>query len=671
MPDPRDSFSALLRQNPVDSTATFPYAKLVPRIEWVGTRNEWGQPDVGDWDRSKNMAFREWINERGATDDLDRKLILQVCARDPLFFINAFLWIKQESPVPADLPFITWERQEQYLELSVRKRREVESDVTGKVRFDLLSDKCREVGWTWLNLAEGLHIIRFIPGSTALIGSRVDYDVDKRGASKTLYWKLDYFIEKLPPWMMPAEYWNAKKGHPIPSIKHRGDKRLTIPGFGTMLGSPTHENFGRSGRYQWMLPDEFAHVDRGQVGMGDKIWSATTATCRSRRPVSTPNGRNNKFCQLRHSLPSEVFDIFTVHWYDDPAKMVGGYRLKDSMEIGPVTLHEGDWWSPWAESTRKAYDNDALFAQEILLSYEGVGGCFYEGQLPRIKHEQVKEPVLTGNVKLKDDGKGPRIGEIKSDPISYFRAWERFEDGVQWKTGRYVLGIDVASGSRNQEGRGASNSVVCIGRIEGKRLVKVAQYMTHGLAPHLFARVVCAIGWSFRGSLGQPAYAIWERNGPGEIMGNSLLYELNYPGSCVFWETSANAGVSVPGFQMNTHRKGDGTLVGSKVNVFNEHLAWLETGDYTEPSYDTYREMEQYTYTEDAGAEFAKRRRSMDPSEGRDNHGDSVIGTVLMIWAAREIRKQSENLTSEFEAPRLSVGWAQARVKREASKAWR
>lgn len=640
-------------------------------MAWVGTLNDDGMPDEGIWDRSANEAFRKWIDECGAGSEAERKLIFQCCARDPLFFINAFLWIKQESPVPADLPFITWKRQEEYLELSVRKRLEVEADVTGQKRFDLLSDKPREVGWTWLNEAEGLHIVRFTPGATGLVGSRVDYDVDKRGASKTLFWKLDYFIEKLPKWFMPAEYWSPSKGYPTPSIRHRADKRISIPGFGTMLGSPTHENFGRSGRYQWMLPDEFAHVDRGQIGMGDRIWSATTATCRSRRVISTPNGRNNKFCSLRHSEPNEVFGTFTVHWYDDPLKTVGAYRLKEPKQIGPVTLQEGDWWSPWADGMRKAYDNDSLFAQEILLSYEGVGGCFYEGLLQRIKHEQVKEPFFVGHIKMEPGSSGPRVSGIMAAVDGFFSCWERWEDGFKWKPGQYVMAIDVASGSRDMGGRGASNSVACLGRLEGDRLVKVAQYAVHGLAPHLFAKVACALGWSFCGGKGQPAFAIWERNGPGETMGNSLMTECGYPSGGVYWETSANAGTARPGFQMNTNRRGDGTLAGSKVNVFYEHLRWLENGNYQEPSYATYVEMEQYVNVEDGGAEFARRRRSLDPSEARDNHGDTVIGTVLMVWGARELLSLNSTAKIEEQPPVGSVAYYQRKMKKAMSNAWR
>lgn len=666
------TFAEFLRAAPAGTSDVFPYAHLVPRFQWRGTRNEFDQPDEGQWDWSANLAFRAWINNRGEHDKQDRRLIFEVCEKDPLFFINSFLMIKQESPVPADLPFLTWGRQEEYLALSVGKRRWVEADMTGRRRYDIASEKPREVGWTWLNLAEGLHIARFVKGATALIGSRVDYDVDKRGASKTLFWKLDYFIEHLPLWMMPSNYWNTTRGHPYPATRVRTDKMIAIPGFGTILGSPTHENFGRSGRYQWIMPDEFAHVDRGQIGMGEKIWAATTQTCRSRRPISTPAGRSNKFAEFQKMGKSDVFELFTVRWHDDPLKMVGAYRLTEPKTIGPVTLQPGDWWSPWAETSRTAYGNDRLFAQEILLSYEGVGGSFYEALIPTVKHEQVKHPVWVGNIRI-DESKSPKITKLVADPEGFLTLWELptlINGEWRWPQGWYIHGIDVASGGRIVGSKGASSSVVVIGRFENNKVTKIGQYKVSGLMAHLFSRVVHAIGLACPTAQG-PAKLIWERNGPGETMGNVLLKECGYPGHRVYWEHSKSAGCSVPGFAMTTGRTKDGRLTGSKVNVFNNHIKWMQAEDYTEPSADTCAEMEQYVSTDDGGAEHVSRKSSLNLSSRKDNHGDTVIGTVLMIWEAKQLRDNFSETTIQRVPPRTSMADIHNRVRRQKADLWR
>src|SRR5262245_12752798 len=91
------TFSDMIQAATLDTSKTFPYAHLVPRFQWIGTYNEFNQPEEGNWDWNANLRFREWIDKRGEEDTADRRLILDVCEKDPLFFINAFLWIKQES----------------------------------------------------------------------------------------------------------------------------------------------------------------------------------------------------------------------------------------------------------------------------------------------------------------------------------------------------------------------------------------------------------------------------------------------------------------------------------------------------------------------------------------------------------------------------------------------
>jgi hypothetical protein len=259
------TFESALRELASDKSELFPFARMIPD------------------DRKANLEWREWVLRCAARSQNEKNLIKEACARDLLFFIKGFLWIKQESPSVADLPFIPWEKQVEYLRVLAETRMAVETDESGLTRGDVGTDKPRWHGWTWLNLAEGLHIALFTPGSTGLVGSRNEQDVDKRGSSKSLFWKLDYFIEHLPDWMVPQEYWNKKDGKPNPSMRYRNNLKISIPGCGTILGSATHENFGRSGRFAWMMLDEFAHVDRGQKGMGDKIWGSTTSTCYLRR----------------------------------------------------------------------------------------------------------------------------------------------------------------------------------------------------------------------------------------------------------------------------------------------------------------------------------------------------------------------------------------------------
>jgi len=643
-------FLEKVRAAGIDSSALCPFDPLVPK------------------EREANLEWRKWLTEC-AEDPEDRGYLVDACRRDLRFFINSFLWIKQEEPRPKDLPFILWSRQSEYVDLLCETRKAVAEDETGSVRGDIVSDKPRRIGWSWLNLAEGLHVVRFTPGATGIIGSRVAEDVDKPGSSKTLFWKLDYFIEYLPVWLWPNEYWHKRLGHPVPSMKYRSTFKLIVPGGGVMLGGTTQSNFARSGGFAWMMLDEFAHVDRGQAGMGDRVWSGTQP-CRLRRALSTPAGRDNKFARLRFSKDSSV-KRFTVKWSDDPAKTVGIYTLTVPMAIGPITLEPGELWSPFMESARAGDDTDALFAQEMLLSYEGIGGMFYDAMMPRVKL-QVKDPIWRGNVKLTEDPRRPRVLRLEEDRQGFLEVWEPWGDGYVWPSAPMIMAADVASGSRDREGRGASNSVLVFGRIEGQKLIKMAQYMTHGLMPHLFARIACALGWCFpitvtRSSSTFPAFGIWELQGPGEFFGNTLTGELSYPN---YYVELTKSGMKHIGFHMGLYRQPDGTMAGSKVNVFNEHKQWLQEGWYEEPSFDTYREMEQYKYTEDAGPQHVAVKTALDPSLGRANHGDSVIATVLMVWAAKEMREQGVSRDIEADPPPGTLAFYHKERRHRTAGAW-
>ena len=645
MADFPNSFEDLIKSDPPDMDERFPFARYVPQ------------------DRAENLEFREWLHDRGFVSGRERSLITQACARDMLFFISAFLRIKQESPLPADLPFIPWDTQRDYLELLYDTRKAVMDDPEGLTRGDVGTDKPRWHGWSWLNLAEGLHVAMFTPGSTGLIGSREENDVDKTGSSKSLFWKLDYFIEHLPRWMVPDCYWSRTRGYPTPSKAYRSKLKFHFPDKGTMLGGATHENFGRSGRYAWMMLDEFSHVDRGQLGMGDKIWTSTTSTCLLRRVLSTPFGKSNKFAKLRFSGDIQWFTTF---WFDDPVKRNKGYKLTYDMDVGPVRLHRGDLWSPWCESARKAMNDDRLFAQEILLSYEGTESLYFEASLTIIKSKQVAKPVWIGNVKIGDNA---RIASLEGDESGFLKLWEPFGDGHTWKRGVYVSGVDVASGSRDKEGRGASNSVSAIGRLEGEKLVKIAEYATHGLMPWIFARIVHALGWCFLTERGLPAYQVVESNGPGDYVISELLYKYGYPN----YYLDPNSRGEKAGFHMQIVRgkNSAGDLSGSKIDSFEEHRRWLAEGLYEEPSFDTYREMEQYQYSPDAGPYHVQEKNTLDTGQARSNHGDFVVATTMMIWGARTLLKDMRKGIKDAPPPPGTLAWHIRDRKRNAAGAWR
>lgn len=635
------SFSEIVQAVDPSPDCLFPFAPFVPT------------------DPVENAAFREWLWDRGARFPGEREAIKFACSRDLLFFVNAFLSIKQERPVPADLPFITWPKQQDFLALLASTQRKVTHDKTGSVRGDIRAEKPREVGWTWLCCAEVIHAILFIPNCTCLLGSRVAYNVDGSGGgnsdlkpTETLFGKLDYYLEHLPTWFLPRGYW---RDDGMAARKYRTTMRISIPGGGKAIGSPTHKSFGRSGRFFIMLLDEFAHVDQDRPGISDHIWGCTSSTCSLRRAVSTPCGKNNKFAKLKGNKDIEQF---VVHWYDDPAKMHGAYKLEAPMTIGSATLQIGEWWAPWAEMERRRTDNDNLFAQEILLSYEGTGGPYFVPSTMRIVNQSVLHPLYRGGLLITaQDGLHPRVMRFQPDTSGCFSLWHRLlEDGKPEPRRMYGIAADVATGVRGSDGRGASNSVLCIGDLQSGE--KIAEYVTATLLPHQLARVAVALAYWYAGNDRNPARMIWEANGPGGPFGAVVTEELNFTNVFrhqLLSDASAKS-VRPAGFFKSGGDRGSG------VKLFADFTKAIETGRYIERSSQTTLEMAQYICQNDSSAVFAGSLSSLDPSGARSNHGDTVIASALLVQLIYEFAGQVEEEVVQY-APWGSIAAEERRLE--------
>lgn len=599
----------------------------------------------------KNQDFRDDLFRIGQEDEDERKLIIKACEMDFLFFVNAFGWIKQESPVPADLPFITWPKQNEGAQVVVELRRQVESDPKKITRGDFWCGKCREVGASWLFCVyQQLWEVMFTDGLTNLSGSRRAEDVDKPGASKSTFWKIEYAIDHLPLWMIPAGYY-VKKYLPekrIPNKLFNIERKISIPAKGTILGETTQENFGRQGRYGKVDLDEFGHADDGQPGMGEYIWTSCQATTKRRNAISTPNGEGNKFASLRHVPESREFRKFEISWWDDPVKARGKYWVEEGLPWAPC------WWSNWAEAERKAMDNDALFGQEYMLSFSGVGGSYYgDMRIAQIRTTQIKHPLHRGNVILNEN---KRIQEIVLDNKGFLKVWH---SDLPPKPGRYVCGIDIAQGNQDEGGKGASNSCIAIGLITGKdRVVKVAQYTVAGLLAHKFAALAVPICYYYCSPAGYPAFMVPEANGPGEAFIGTVINDLHFP-NCYYRTNKDGSG----GFGFYTQmKKVADQWTGSRKWLFDTHKEWLATGQYEEPCEETLMEMEQYKTTPEGGAEHVRSKSVLDASQARDNHGDTVIATALMIWGAKYLGEQPEQGTVA-NAPLFSIQWAKDRQR--------
>ena len=147
------------------------------------------------------------------------------------------------------------------------------------------------MGATWTILVALLWHWIFVPNFNALIGSRKEDEVDKKGDVDTHFERMRCILRRLP-----AEF----KARQLPwydERKHAGYMTLKNPKTGAQItGESTNSAFSRQGRYNCCWVDEFAVID---PALQNEIWKAMGDSTPCRIVSSTPMGAGNKFHQLR------------------------------------------------------------------------------------------------------------------------------------------------------------------------------------------------------------------------------------------------------------------------------------------------------------------------------------------------------------------------------------
>ncbi|MCK5604749.1 hypothetical protein KAR91_22860, partial [Candidatus Pacearchaeota archaeon] len=272
-----------------------------------------------------NLAFRRKMIELGASSFEAAKELWIMCKRDPLFYINTFVFTYDPRRQPSALPFITYEYQDEaILELN---------EAVGN--YDLFIEKSRDMGASWLCLFVPQYRFQFHDLQSFLMVSRKEDLVDKTEDPDCLFWKVDFIHENQPAWLRPRV--NRNKLH-----------IYNLDNGSTIDGSSTTGDVGRGGRRTAILLDEFASVDDGYA-----VLAATRDTTTCRLFNSTPKGTGNAFYDMK------MTDIrkLRMHWSQHPIKAEGLYTSKDGQLIiiddrhnhaeGYEFILDGKLRSPW------------------------------------------------------------------------------------------------------------------------------------------------------------------------------------------------------------------------------------------------------------------------------------------------------------------------------------
>lgn len=561
-----------------------------------------------------------------AKDRRSRERLRKMCAEDLLFYLTTFVSIYQGKGrlgKPRPVPFLPYEFQAETLTVLWKCMHDDQEDVRIK--------KNRQMGGTYMVVAIIEHAWHFMPDLRFLLGSRKQEALDgsMRGAEKGGEWdkllpKIDYVHLHEPNWLLPNGYVPRRE-------PYRKSMRIINPENHSIIEAESaNPNWGRGGVYYAMAFDEHAHTD-----VGREVVSSSSQASECHIWFSSPNGPSTAFAMLGRTDIRQV----DLNWWYHP-------DYARDMTWDPA---EGDRSrkSPWLMRELGRIGHDAMLANnEIWADETQSAGCFYTEAFDVILgtggHEPtVRAPTLVGEIDFEVGEQGPIPTRWVDQDGGRWKLWCHLDEkGDPPGDERYILGVDVAAGSRDElTGRGMSNSTIAV--LGETSRSKVAEYATHGVPPHRFAEIVVAAARWFRGCE-QHGYIIWDARGPGAQLGDVIVQEYGVTDNIYYHQmerrtsTGSKVRVPTPGWQVPGSRP-------HALAVWGAHVRMLWKGEYLERSIETVEEMRHFNHNPSGGAPIhSASRTEVDPSGARENHGDRTTATVIACLELKERQSRPE-----------------------------
>ncbi|MCK5018041.1 MAG: hypothetical protein KAS32_13375 [Candidatus Peribacteraceae bacterium] len=211
-----------------------------------------------------------------------------------------------QNDLPTTMPFITFERQDQFISFLLACLADQEAG---------LVEKSRDIGATWLSCAFSIWLWLFVPGAAVGWGSRKEALVDKIGDPDSIFEKMRIIINYLPRFFWPVGF-DLKK--------HATYMRIINPENGATITGEAGDNIGRGGRKLLYFKDESAHYERPE-----RIEAALADNTNVQIDISSVHGTANIFARRRQAgaiwepgkeIALGTVRVFIFDWRDHPAK---------------------------------------------------------------------------------------------------------------------------------------------------------------------------------------------------------------------------------------------------------------------------------------------------------------------------------------------------------------
>jgi hypothetical protein len=560
-----------------------------------------------DPERNRQFRLKHFLTAK----ESDRRQIRRMCAEDFLFYLAGFVYLfdaGDETGKPGPVPFLPYEMQ---VECFTMMWAAMHAD-----RCPLRGKKPRRMGFSWGAVAMFEHCWHFMANRHLLIGSHREEEVDgtmalSKGGGFVGEWsklmpKFDFIHLYEPIWLLPRGY--------VPRVEpYRVRMKLMNPENGSIVwGTSAASLAGHGERGYAVFWDESSRTENLYDIIGGlqafapcKFW------------LSTIGNLDHPFSTILKDAPGVM--QLNPEWWMHP----------DYSEGLTIDAETGQRTSPWLQKKLEEINYDPVLANQLYYADETQqqGGYYSRPTFLKLlgtsdKPGTVMEPLHRGELDIIDTPEGPRVTRFCQQSNGRWQFWLAFDaNGRPPRGTKYILGVDVAAGSQDERGRGASNSVIAVADWLTGEIV--AEFVTHGKMPFELVDYAQSAAYWFEGEDFQPGKVIWERNGPGAEFGAVLVKKRGFTN--VFLDHAASSTETKYGW----HKDGRGES--AKV-AFGLHQQMICDGRLKERSEFCVQEMRHYQHNPNGkGAPIhSASLMSQDPSGARDNHGDRVIARVCI-----------------------------------------
>lgn len=613
----------------------------------------------------ENLAWRIACRERALVDSRFRRALEDACFQDVLFWMAFACWSFEPRAKIKIRPFIPWTHQERVF---VRMDEAVSESERTELTVDVIVDKSRAQGGTfgylWVDLRRWLRDPMFSAGYVTRNESLVDSKTD----SDTLFWKLDWAIEKLPFWLKP-------EGYEIRLHRNYSNHSILNPVNGaSLVGYAAGQDVGTGGRKTVFTIDEAGARDFVTGAKDAMVQEALHDVTNCLRLVSAryvDAGVFHEACENPDTLKNSVYLV--LDWKDNPIHGKHSYVVTDGKAVAKKPedqkivdryhsdhpdlkarlerkgfKFEGRVRSPWYDMRcLRPTSTPRLIASQLDRDPRGaVGKAFSSELLDRVKRETCRTPIWQGNPVF--DSETLKLTGLLPIEDGNLRLW--FRPGIDNSPplGPFTVGCDMATGS---DGAYSSNSVAQI--LDDRTGEQVGEYAVKGMPLIKFGRVVVGLClWLRNALLG------WEDSGMSAPFAKEVT-EVLYYGNVYYRE------VAEIGSRRKSRKVGWGNRKNEdKADLFEKMALGMETGKLILRSHDLIKECGEYEWENGKIIHAPTKNRGAQEV----NHGDRCIaaGVAWLIYSQDDPQGKIDTGEETGETPEYgSFLWREQQERRK------